>query len=809
MGDLGQVFSPSWIEWLLVIELLGLAALPIAALLFRAFPDRGYAMAKPLGILLVAFVNWWLGSVASLANYPQLLWVIVLLMAAGGGVLYWLGILARPTDLRSFARIAAIEEILFLVAFLVWTLVRSQSPDIYETEKPMDFMLLQVSGMSHSFPPPDAWLSGHTVNYYYLGYAIFAMIGKMATVDPRVGFNLANITIFALGASCAYGLALALTKNLRWAFVGTFTLVLAGNLDGVAQAVGQIRNGGLNESGLSLWCSTRVVDGGCGAYHSITEFPIFSLIWNDLHPHVMDIPFVLLAIAFGIHAIVDPPALDRAAIGKYLRLAGPALALGALFAINSWDYPAITIFVVGSMVLGLYRHGTPAGEALAHTLAVVPVSLIIYVPYFLTVHSKTGIGFVANPSALGDVLTVIGGVVIVPAIYVAWRAASALSAGTKSAERLEMPLLAWLLRPLPLEAGWWVAYGVLVVAFFMSGRVDFLYAIAPVAGLHSLQHLRPAGSGWWIIFGALVLTFVWSGRTDFLYVVGILLGIYVLSVHWRAEQAESLVTLLLTVLGLTILLAGDFVYLRDNFDGSANYRMNTIFKLFYQAWILLAVATPYALFSITRVVRERGPQALRWIWYGLAIGLAVCMAVYPIEGVGSQTQSAAFSATLDGLAYMRDVNPDAYAAISWVRANTKPSDVVAEVFGSDYWVDGIERAQFSSNQMSALTGRATIVGWPYSHEALWRGDYGGGSDAAAVGTMLAQREADVTTLYTTTNKQTAMNIIRKYHVNYLYVGPFEQATFGTNPASLAKFQTFLTVVVKRPAAMLYRVPAGL
>src|SRR5205823_1156667 len=107
------------------------------------------------------------------------------------------------------------------------------------------------------------------------------------------------------------------------------------------------------------------------------------------------------------------------------------------------------------------------------------------VPYFLTVHSKTSIGFVANPSALGDVLTVIGGVVIVPAVYVAWRAASALSAGTKSAERQEMPLLASLLRPLPLEAGWWIAYGVLVVAFFMSGRVDFLYAIAPVAGLHS------------------------------------------------------------------------------------------------------------------------------------------------------------------------------------------------------------------------------------------------------------------------------------------------------------------------------------
>jgi YYY domain-containing protein len=763
MGDLGQVFSPSWFEWLLVVELLGLAALPIAALLFRAFPDRGYALAKPLGMLLVAFVNWWLGSVASLANYPALLWATVVLVAASGAILYWQGILARPTDIKSLARVVAIEEVVFLAAFVAWTFVRSQSPDIYETEKPMDFMLLQVSGMSHSFPPPDAWLSGYTVNYYYLGYAIFAMIGKMAAVDPRIGFNLANITIFALGASSAYSLALALTRSLRWAFVGAFTVALAGDLDGVAQVANQILSGGLNERGLNLWCSTRLMGEGCNGKVTITEFPIFSLLWNDLHPHVMDIPFALLAIAFGIHALYDPPALDRSIPGKYIRLAAASMTLGALYPINSWDYPTYTMFVIGAMVLGLFRIGSPSREALVHSLAVVPVSLLIYVPYFLTVHSKTGIGIDANPTALGDVLTVLGGVLAAPACYVAWRSAAAFIEASKSAN---------------------------------LGRASSLGS--------TLQSL-PAGAGWWAMYVALILALVWSARTDFFYVSVLFLGLFVLLSRRRVEDLASQATLLLTLLAATVLFVPDFAYLRDVFDS----RFNTVFKLYYQAWILLAVATPYALFSIARIVRARGPQALRMIWYALAIGLAICTAIYPIEGVNSQPQSAAFSTTLDGLAYMRDVNPDAYAAISWVRDNTKPSDVVAEAFGSDYWVDGLERAGYSPNQMSALAGRATIIGWPYSHEALWRGDYGGGSDAAAAGAMLSQREADVTTLYTTTSKQSALDIIRKYHVNYLYVGPFEQVTFGANPASLAKFHAFLTVVLQRPTAVLYRVPAGL
>src|SRR5262249_11681798 len=90
----------NWLLWLIALEIIGLAALPLCGFLFRALPDRGYGLAKPLGIILVMFVNWWLGSLFGAGNYAVVLWLLVLLLAAGGLAIYRLGLARVPDDLQ-------------------------------------------------------------------------------------------------------------------------------------------------------------------------------------------------------------------------------------------------------------------------------------------------------------------------------------------------------------------------------------------------------------------------------------------------------------------------------------------------------------------------------------------------------------------------------------------------------------------------------------------------------------------------------------------------------------------------------------
>src|SRR3954447_1370852 len=221
---------------LALLEGIGLAGLPLAARAPGRLPGAGLAFSKVLGLLLLAWLVWFAGSLGipnggALAIDGAILLALLALAARGLG-----GRVAERDPFGKRLWIAA--EIVFAVAFLGAALYMAFSPDVWGTEKPMDMALTNATIVSPSYPPNDPWLSGEQLNYYYLGQLAAGMLIRLTDVEPTAGYNLAMAAIFALAVTAAFGFAagvasrLGVRRPLFAGFAAVVLLALMGNLRG-------------------------------------------------------------------------------------------------------------------------------------------------------------------------------------------------------------------------------------------------------------------------------------------------------------------------------------------------------------------------------------------------------------------------------------------------------------------------------------------------------------------------------------------------------------------------------------------------
>ena len=199
--EIGYFFS-----WYLLSTVAGLIGLPLAFRFFSRLPGRGVAYARILGLLVVGYIFWLLGSLGLLRNtISSMVFAILLVVAAGLVLLRRRGLAEMAAWLKAEWRAVLAVEILFLAAFAGWALVRAYNPDISGTEKPMEYMFLNSILESPGLPPRDAWLSGHAISYYYFGYFLAAMITRIGGTPPAVAFNLSLALWFGLAACASLG----------------------------------------------------------------------------------------------------------------------------------------------------------------------------------------------------------------------------------------------------------------------------------------------------------------------------------------------------------------------------------------------------------------------------------------------------------------------------------------------------------------------------------------------------------------------------------------------------------------------------
>ena len=392
--------------WWAIVQIMGFAVLPLALHLFRWLPDRGYAFAKSLGILVCAYVLWLLATLGIVDNARSSAIAVVL------GVLLFSWLAFPRQDVLDLWRrrrgFVVLTEVVFTLAFVLWAIVRAYNPEIAATEKPMEFAFLNGVLRSEHFPPADPWLSGYSISYYYFGYVMMAMLTKLSGLASSVTFNLSIALLFALTAAGAFGLAHNLAAGDRdrevaegssrtgWltpagcGLLGALLVAILGNLEVVFEFFHsraaltlafwqwlQIQN--LDKPYLAnqwyptdwMWWfrASRVI----GDYdpvtriardYTINEFPCFSFRLGDLHPHVLAMPFALLALAFALNllrapsgrsmGVSEPPSGGIALDAFYRRpvaLLPLGLSIGGMGFLNSWDMPTYLLILMGGFAL--------------------------------------------------------------------------------------------------------------------------------------------------------------------------------------------------------------------------------------------------------------------------------------------------------------------------------------------------------------------------------------------------------------------------------------------------------------------------
>jgi len=211
-----------------------------------------------------------------------------------------------------------------------------------------------------------------------------------------------------------------------------------------------------------------------------------------------------------------------------------------------------------------------------------------------------------------------------------------------------------------------------------------------------------------------------------------------------------------------LLLGPEFVYLRDNFG----WRMNTLFKFYFQIWILWSLAASFGFWYLFKKGNGFGRVVVLTL---LSLGFLVG-SVYTIGTIQTTTQSIRDSVasnglrspTLDGLDYYRLYYPDDWALVQWLDQNLPNGAVVLEGTKGAYWVEG------RSSRISMMTGVPTLMGW-VNHEAQWRGEEF---------SEVAMREADIQTIYTTRDWNTAQILLDRYRVTHVVISPLEREWYG-------------------------------
>jgi len=762
--------------WLALYLALLVAGSVVASWLCPRFEDYGSGVAVPLAITVIWFVTFFVGRASLTAG----VWL-------GVAVLIGLALLAGYRGVSIDLRRIGETCLVFTAAFLFWVGMRvfavplgASDPVIAPLplaigEKMLDFGLLKSLLRAQTLPPEDMWFAGEPVAYYYGGHLVAAILARITGTAGRFAYNLALSGFFAMLVTAVYGVASNVAADRQIprrlaSSLAVFAVGIASNLstpvrfllsvlpDGLASWTAGVL--GMGQTGLATGAknfgyfdASRIItdrsadftfqfaDAGPEATSpTINEFPFFAWFNGDLHAHMMSTAFLVLAAAVCLSYYQTPA---REVLRRRLLLLGALPPVAGLLAVTStWSFPTpaglafLTVFLASSDArsllpepladrlphTGLQREGSNLLIGLGVAVAVVALGLLWSLPFWLGPASGREISALPDRSSLGELLLVHGLFLAVFGTYLYGRGRQLLGE-----------------RAVPIAAA--AVGGALVLG---------------LADLAALGLFVPLVGACWLLGRDRSIAHRYRGR------------FFEDPADAQSDGGTATVSLsddlvgfetVLIVAGIGLVTLVEFVYLKEGTG-----RMNTVFKVYMQVWVLWGIAVGPALAWVfttrlgtpaTDFERLRG-LVLRG---GLAV-LVVSAGLYAPLAISSSFDTE--DPTLDGLAYLESEFPDEAEAIHWLDEREGRPVIVTAAPGGYQWQPSEGKG---SSAPASLTGLPTVLGW--FHEAQYRGT-----------DPYRERLSDVQTIYTGEPSRQA-TLLDEYDVQYVYVGPAERSKYGS------------------------------
>jgi len=817
-GRLSRNPAVGAVVWWGALLCFGWLAFPLAHLALDGLPSKGYLVSKVLALLVVSWISWLLPSLKLLPYTRGTVWLAIGVLALVGGGIAWRRRRQLLDYVRTHWRMLLVFEGVALSLYVISLLIRSGNPDLWHPtfggEKPLDLAFLNAVLKSTTFPPFDPWLAGAYTNYYYFGYVIVGSLIKVLGIVSTTAYNLALPMLFALTGIGAFSVAFDLVEGLRrrervgkiedaangslmngWArkslyagLAAAVAVVLLGNLGQIAflldawNRLGGSEGGWVIETARGLgrflrgeplpvylgswyWDATRIIPPAPGEAGPITEFPFFTYLYADLHAHMIDMPVVLLALAWAVALALraDRQAGGRVALRVGLGgwIAGGlvgALAIGAIRATNTWDWP--TMLGVGALA-------------------------IVYAAWRLF-----GAGWRWLAAAGGGIVLVagLGHLVFLP--Y------------TQNFVPAYTEVMRWEGSTTPIWA-YLAVHGLFffilvtnLVREFADWRRQLtdaqLEALEPWAGL--------IGFAIGLFLAAMVVMLLLGVRVGPpILLLLIPAGLLALQANLAPERRAVLIAL---ALGLALTLGVELVVLSGDIS-----RMNTVFKFYMQVWLLFSAVAGAALIWNWQWVGTWRPVLGR-VWRTLLVVLVLMAALYPPTAARAKIKDRFHAdqppAGLDGMAYMRTATyydrdqairlEHDYHAIRWLQDHVDGSPVIMEM-------NTFPKIYGWGNRISVYTGLPAVVGWEW-HTRQHRAGFPGASDE------VRRRAQDVIEFYNTGDIVRAMQILRRYDVEYVIVGGLERAysdEMGLSKFSQMAEMDLLQEVYRNEGTVIYRI----